>query len=133
MNKLTGKIESVTAGTPLASFEISLATGDSIAAIASCFPGGQCYKPGDNVEVFFDELDVILAKSYSGETTVKKKFMGVVKRVETDAAVCRVVVDYKGTLVAALVRTSSWKSLGLGVGDDVYWLIKATKVTVGTV
>ncbi len=133
MNKLTGKIDSVTSGTPFASFEISLASGDSIAAIAPCFSGGQRHKPGDTVDVFFDELDVILAKSYSGETTIKKKFTGAVKRVEQDEAISRIVLDYKGNPVAALVRTSSWKSLGLGVGDDVQWLIKATKVTVGTI
>lgn len=132
MNKLSGKIESVICGTPFGSFEITLSTGDSIAAIAPCFPGGLCFKPGDAVDVFFDELDVILAKSISGETTIKKKFMGVVKRVELDEATCKVVLDYKGSLISALVRTSSWKSLGLGVGDDVYWLVKATKVTVGT-
>ncbi len=132
MNKLSGKIESVICGTPFGSYEITLSTGDSIAAMAPCFPGGQCFKVGDNVDVFFDELDVILAKSFSGETTIKKKFMAVVKRVELDEAVCRVVLDYKGTLVSAVVRTSSWKSLGLGVGDDVHWFIKATKVTVGT-
>ncbi len=132
MNKLSGKIESATAGTPYASFEISLSTGDSIAAISPCFAGGPHSKQGDSVDVFFDEFDVILAKSFSGETTVKKQFKGLVKRVEKGEAVTRVVLDYKGALVGAIVRTSSWKSLGLGVGDDILWLVKATDVTVGT-
>lgn len=133
MNKLSGKIESVTGGAPYASFEISLSTGDSIAAIIPYFTGEHSYKAGDVVDVFFDEIDVILAKSFSGETTIKKKFTAVVKRIKQDEAVTRVVLDYKGTLVATLVRTSSWKSLGLNVGDDIFWLIKATRVTVGTI
>lgn len=132
MNKLAGKIESVTAGTSFASYEIALPKGDSIAAIAPCFTGGPSNKAGQEVEVFFDELDVILAKTYFGETTVKKKFMGVVKSVEADEALTKVVLDYKGSPVAAIVRTSSWQALGLGVGDDVTWLVKATKVTLGT-
>lgn len=132
MNKLSGKIESVTSGTPYASYEISLATGDSMAAIAPCFTGGVRQKAGDTAEIYFDELDVVLAKSFSGESTIKKKFMGVVKRVEQDAAVTRVVLDYKGTSVAALVRTSSWQSLGFAVGDDINWFVKATRVNVGT-
>ncbi|RQW84647.1 MAG: hypothetical protein EHM79_13530 [Geobacter sp.] len=131
MNKLNGKIEGITSGSPYASYEISLATGDSMAAIAPSFSGRVCHKAGDTVEIFFDELDVVLAKSFSGETTIKKKFMGVVKRVESDAATTRVVLDYKGTLVAALVRTSSWQALGFTVGDDVNWFIKATRVNVG--
>lgn len=133
MNKLSGKIESVTGGAPYASFEISLSTGDSIAAIIPYFTGEHSYRAGDVVDVFFDEIDVILAKSFSGETTIKKKFTAVVKRIKQDEAVTRVVLDYKGTLVATLVRTSSWKSLGLNVGDDIFWLIKATRVTVGTI
>lgn len=132
MNKLSGTIDSITVGAPYASFEISLEKGDFISAIAPFFAGGPHIKQGDAVDVFFDEFDVILAKSFSGETTVKRQFMGVVQRVEKGEAVTRVVLDYKGTLVGALVRTSSWKSLGLGVGDDVLWLVKATDVTVGT-
>ncbi len=131
MNKLTGKVASVTGGAPYASLEITLSTGDSIAAIAPWIEGSSGYKPGEAVEVFFDELDVFLAKSFTEDSTIKKKFKGTIKRVDTGESLSLVVLDYKGNAVAALVRTSSWNSLGLGVGSEVLWLIKATKVTVG--
>ncbi len=131
MNKLNGQIISVTCGDPFATYEISLPTGHTIAAIGTCVAGKPSFRVGDAVGVYFDEMDVFLAKYFSEDTTIKKRFTAMVDLVEAGDVLTRIVLDYQGTPITAVVRTSSWNSLGLDVGSEVLWLVKATKVTVG--
>jgi molybdopterin-binding protein len=130
MNKLNGQVVSVTRDDPYATYEIQLPTGFTIAGIGACTDDKPPFQPGDAVAVSFDEMDVILAKYFSEDTTIKKRFTAVVDSVEQGEALTRVVLDYHGSPITAVVRTSSWHSLGLDVGSEVLWLIKATKVTV---
>jgi len=131
MNKLLGKISKVISGTPYSALEIDLTGGGHIAAVDVGFATKTEFTTGEEVEVYFDELDVILAKSISGDTTIKNVHKGVVERVDSGPVLSKVFVKHKGTSVAAIVRTSSWESLGLSTGSEVSWLVKATRVLVG--
>jgi molybdopterin-binding protein len=131
MNKLNGQVVSVTRGDPYATYEVLLPTGFTIAGMSACTDDKPSFQPGDAVGVYFDEMDVFLAKYFSEDTTIRKRFTAIVDSVESGEALTRIVLNYQGFPITAIVRTSSWNFLGLDVGSEVLWLIKATKVTVG--
>lgn len=131
MNKLNGNVVRVECDQNVAIYECMLPTKHLIAAIGTCVETKPTFKPGDAIGVYFDEMDVILAKFFSEDTTIKKRFTAIVDSVETGKALTRVVLDYHGIPITAVVRTTSWNSLGLDIGNEVLWLIKATKITVG--
>lgn len=130
MNKLCGQVISVIRGDPYATYEVLLPTGCIMAGIGTCIADKSSFQPGDAVGVYFDEMDVFLAKFFSEDTTIRKRFTAMVDSVESGEALTRIVLDYQGFPITAVVRTSSWNSLGLDIGSEVLWLIKATKVTV---
>jgi molybdopterin-binding protein len=131
MNKLCGQVVSVIRGDPYATYEVLLLTGLTIAGISACADDKPSFQAGDAVGVYFDEMDVVLAKYFSEDTTIRKRFTAMVDSVESGEALTRIVLNYDGFPISAVVRTSSWNSLVLDVGSEVLWLIKATKVNVG--
>lgn len=82
MNKLNGKVVSVIRGDPYATYEVLLSTGLTIAGIGARTDDKSSYQPGDAVGIYFDEMDVILAKYFSEDTTIRKRFTAIVDSVE---------------------------------------------------
>ncbi len=60
----------------------------------------------------------------------RNKLQGVVKEIVKDTVMAKVVVDYKGDEVVAVITVDSIEDLGLKVGDEVTALIKATEVMI---
>ncbi len=60
----------------------------------------------------------------------RNKLQGVVKEIVKDAVMAKVVVDYKGDEVVAVITADSIDDLGLKVGDEVTALIKSTEVMI---
>jgi molybdopterin-binding protein len=60
----------------------------------------------------------------------RNKLQGVVKEIVKDTVMAKVVVDYKGDEVVAVITVDSIEELGLKVGDEVTALIKATEVMI---
>jgi len=117
MNKLNGHVVSVLSDQNVTIYECMLPTKHVIAGISACVDTKPTFKPDDAVVVYFDEMDVILAKYFSEDSTIKKRFTAIVASVEEGKALTRVVLDYQGVPITAVVRTSSWQSLGLNVGS----------------
>ena len=60
----------------------------------------------------------------------RNKLQGIVKEIVKDAVMAKVVLDYKGDEIVAIITADSINDLGLKVGDDVTALIKSTEVMI---
>lgn len=69
-----------------------------------------------------------------GDITMKisgrNKLQGIVKEVVKGAVMAKVVLDYKGDEIVAIITVDSIDDLGLKVGDEVTALIKSTEVMI---
>jgi len=60
----------------------------------------------------------------------RNKLQGIVKEVVKGAVMAKVVLDYKGDEIVAIITVDSIDDLGLKVGDEVTALIKSTEVMI---
>lgn len=60
----------------------------------------------------------------------RNKLPGIVKEIVKGGVMAKVVVDYKGEEIVAVITVDSIDDLGLKVGDEVTALIKSTEVMI---
>ncbi len=60
----------------------------------------------------------------------RNKLQGVVKEIIKDTVMAKVILDYKGDEIVAVITADSIDDLGLKVGDEVTALIKSTEVMI---
>lgn len=60
----------------------------------------------------------------------RNKLQGTVKEVVKGGVVAKVVLDYKGTEIVAVITNDSVEDMELKVGDQVVALVKATEVMI---
>jgi molybdopterin-binding protein len=60
----------------------------------------------------------------------RNKLQGIVKEIVKDTVMAKVVLDYKGDEIVAVITVDSIDDLGLKVGDEVTALIKSTEVMI---
>jgi len=60
----------------------------------------------------------------------RNKLQGVVKEITKGAVMAKVVLDYKGDEIVAVITVDSIDDLGLKIGDEVTALIKSTEVMI---
>jgi len=60
----------------------------------------------------------------------RNKLQGTVKEIIKGAVMAKVVLDYKGDEIVAVITVDSIDDLGLKVGDAVTALIKSTEVMI---
>ena len=76
------------------------------------------------VEFYVEEGSVVM--KISG----RNKLQGVVKEIVKGGVMAKVVLDYKGDEIVAVITVDSIDDLGLKVGDEVTALIKSTEVMI---
>lgn len=60
----------------------------------------------------------------------RNKLQGIVKEIVKGGVMAKVVLDYKGDEIVAVITVDSIDDLGLKVGDEVTALIKSTEVMI---
>jgi molybdopterin-binding protein len=65
------------------------------------------------------------------ELSTRNQLQGTVRSVQTGTIMAEVVVDVGGQEIVAAITRHSVERLGLGEGDSVTVLIKATEVMLG--
>lgn len=130
MNRLQGIIKTVDSavGVSLADVEVD---GDSLSALVIATDSHASFlAPGTPVLVLFQETEVSLAKNLSGVISLRNRLAACVKSLDRGDVLTRVVLDYRGHDVVAVITTRSAERLALAPGDQVEGLIKANEVTL---
>jgi molybdopterin-binding protein len=60
----------------------------------------------------------------------RNKLQGVVKDIVKDSVMAKVVLDYKGDEIVAVITADSIDDLAIKIGDEVTALIKSTEVMI---
>lgn len=130
INKIQGVIEQVTTDG-----HVSLATitagEDTFTALAYTTPANaEWLQSGKTVGLEFKAGDMAIAKSFSGEISIRNYFQATVTGVEAGNVLTEVILDYKGQTLYAVITNNAATALELKEGDAVTGLVKSTELAV---
>lgn len=91
----------------------------------------QTLKPGDAVELLFQEAEVSLARERSGIISMRNCLPCRVTHVQPGKLLTRVGLDFAGHALESIITTRSAERLQLAAGVEVEALIKANEMALG--
>mgnify|MGYP001581366952 CR=1 FL=1 len=130
MNRLQGVVTAVQSAGQVALADVEVA-GDTLSAlVVESDAQAEYLRPGTAVLVLFQETEVSLAKNLSGLISLRNRLRARIKSMDKGGVLTRVVLDYRGQDIVAIITTRSAKRLALAPGDEVEGLVKANEVTL---
>jgi molybdopterin-binding protein len=89
----------------------------------------QCSYPiGMPLKLVFKETEVLLASSFV--VTTANIHCAIIDKIEQGEALSQVTLDYRGVNVITIVPTLLFDGLSLGVGDEVYWMVSPSEISL---
>ncbi len=130
MNRLHGRIVNVESNGHLSLVDVE-ANGDVFNALLLETPDSAPYLAvGTPVLALFKESEVSLAKSLSGQISLRNRIKGTVLHIRRGAILSEVTLDCRGQAVVSIVTSRAVQRLNLCEGDEVEALIKANEVSL---
>jgi molybdopterin-binding protein len=133
MNTLKGIIEDIATEGNLSLVKINpgIKSGDVITAIVIDTPETAAYlRNGNRVNAVFKETEVIIAKHFSGQISVRNRFLCTIKSVEKGKLLARITLDYAGIEMISIITLNAANSLELTAGDEVTALVKTNEISI---
>jgi len=130
MNKLEGIIVDIESSQEMSIVEIDV-SGDIFASVILETPRTAAYlKKGARITLFFKETEVSLAKDLSGLISLRNRFKSPIKKIEKNALLSTVTLNYRGKDIVSIITTKSVNRLGLKESEEVEWLVKTNEVSL---
>lgn len=85
---------------------------------------------GKEVYLLFKETEVSIAKNFSGEISLKNRFLCKVKLLEQGKLLTKVILEWDGIEIVSIITTSSAKRLNLKENDEVVAFVKTNEVSI---
>lgn len=130
MNKLSGSISFIESSEHMSIVDIKVGS-DVFSAIVLETPKSAAYlRINQNVELFFKETEVSVAKNLAGQISLRNRIKSEVQSVVSKGILTEVVFDYDGKTIRSIISTRSAQRLGLKEGDLAEWLIKTNEISL---
>ncbi|MFZ6819907.1 TOBE domain-containing protein [Undibacterium sp. Ji22W] len=131
MNKLPGKIISVETEGSIALIEVAVGELRLSATLMGTAEDFLAWEMNQEVDLVFNEMEVAIAKSLSGQISLRNRLPGKVVGLEIGKVLARVVfiVDHTYLLSAVITRRSALK-LELRLGDEIEGLVKSNEMNL---
>lgn len=84
---------------------------------------------GERFEVLFKETEVLIATKESS-VSASNAFVSKVKRLSKGKILSEAVFDFFEEEVCSLITTASLERLGVEVGKEFLWFVKANEITL---
>lgn len=85
---------------------------------------------GKEVYLLFKETEVSIAKNFSGEISLKNRFLCKVNSLEQGKLLTKVILEWDGIEIVSIITTSSAKRLNLKENDEVVAFVKTNEVSI---
>ena len=130
MNRIPAKIIEVFQGEGVSQVDLEV-EGDRFTALTLETPESDPHlKMGERVEIFFKETEVAVARDLTGRISLRNRMEATVRSLEKGVVLTRVLLDYRGHLIQAVITTRSAGMLELESGVKATALIKATEISL---
>ncbi|GHD57058.1 TOBE domain-containing protein [Jeongeupia chitinilytica] len=131
MNRIPATLTRVEHGAGMTLIEAEAAARSGLPLVATIV-GEVALTVGAAVVLACKETEVALAKHLSGEISLRNRHGARVVGLDSGSVLTRVQLDWHGQRIASVITTGSAQRLGLRIGDDVEWLVKANEMAVET-
>ncbi|MEK7484951.1 MAG: TOBE domain-containing protein [Planctomycetota bacterium] len=88
------------------------------------------FQIGEQVQLFFKETEISIAKGLSGQLSLRNQIPCIVKQIEKGKILAKIVLDFQGTEITSLITTRSANHLDLQLEDKVTGLIKTNELLI---
>ncbi|KAA5545685.1 TOBE domain-containing protein [Adhaeribacter rhizoryzae] len=130
MNRLAGVIKSITTEKDISLVTVS-ATGETFSALIIDTPQTAAYlKPNQEINMVFKETEMAIGKNLTGGLSLRNRFAATVQEITAGTVLSRIILDFKGHLLCAIITTQSVTDLQLAVGDSVVGLVKTNEISL---
>ena len=131
MNKLPGKIIIVETEGSIALIEVAVGELRLSATLMGTAEDFLAWEMNQEVDLVFNEMEVAIAKSLSGQISLRNRLPGKVVGLEIGKVLARVVfiIDHTYLLSAVITRRSALK-LELRLGDEIEGLVKSNEMNL---
>ncbi len=126
MNTLSATITSVTSSQHLSS--ICVRVGDEPFYLLLAEASSEDDLLHTAVTLAFKETEVILFNSFAYATANIHK--ALVENIEKGFILTQVTLSYHQTIMCALVPTVTFDALGINKGDEIYWLVSPSEISL---
>ncbi len=132
MNKLKGKIVRLESSDVMSIVEVDVKV-DIFSAIVLETPQSADYlKIGREVSLLFKETEVSIAKNLSGLISLRNRFKAMIKKLEQEKILMKIILDYQGVEIISIISTGSAQRLDLKQDDEVEWLVKTNEISLSS-
>lgn len=135
MNYLLGQISGIDRAGSIALVDVNygnLSLCASIMGDAGALGKWQC---GQTVQLGFHEMEVAIAKNWSGQISLRNRLPGVIVELEFGEILTRVwfCLLQDDTRVSAVITTRSARHLQLQCGDQIEGLVKSNEIDLSLI
>ncbi len=130
MNQLTGTIVDIQSSDYISLINVDVHGDIFSSIILEGKKGPLNYQKGEQVVVIFKETEVGIAKDLSGLISLRNRMKGRIEKVDKEQILSRIILNYRGRRIEAVISTRSTEQMGLSEGDAVEWLVKTNEVTL---
>lgn len=85
---------------------------------------------GNEVGVHFKEMEVVIARDYSGQISMQNKWQGTITAMEKGILLTSVSVQCGSHRIASLITTHAAQEMSLCIGDTVTAMIKTNEISI---
>jgi molybdate transport system regulatory protein len=130
MNKLPGKITQVQRSGALVLVDIDVAGMNCSSLIVNNENEHSWIEPGSEVFMIFKEMEVSLARNFSGQISLRNRFECFVLSVEYGEIVAQIRLQFDKYVINSVITARSARMFDLKKGDAVTALIKANEMSL---
>lgn len=130
MNRVAGKIAAVETCGSVTLVDVKVGPRNYSATILGNGEATAAWEVGTSVALLFKETEVALAKNLIGMISLRNRFTGLVKTVESGQVLTKVSFEADGDIITSLITTRSAQTMQIAIGDVVEGLVKANEMTL---
>jgi molybdate transport system regulatory protein len=134
MNNLSGRIVAIEVEGSVALIDVMVGEHKFCATLLGDKRDLQDWVMGQCVQLKFNEMEVAIAKDFSGQISLRNRLMGQIVKLEYGKILTRVEFSMRDKiltgLLSAVITTRSARTLNLVVGDQIMGLVKSNEMRI---
>lgn len=128
MNRLPGEIKNIETSDRLSMVEVALTNTTIWCMIIDTPTTNSLLKLGQLLWVVFKESDVAITKKLESGLSIPNRLKAKIKAIKKGKLLSRIVLDYAGHSISAIVPNRSVDQLDLKLETDIYVLVRINEI-----
>lgn len=124
MNTLSATLTAITASEHLSILTVAVGEDNFYLLLAEACHDGI----GETLTLAFKETEVLLASSATNTTANIQR--AVIDKIDRGSVLSQITLTYHENTVTALVPTLIFNTLNIDVGDNVFWLVSPSEISL---